>query len=73
MWAMTAPAPRHGLPVPRDGTRANWARYWRSGNQPIEAMHAHFSGHVYHRHSHDTYSLGGLSDSLTKIHTACGM
>jgi len=21
-------------------------------------MHAHFRGHVYHRHSHDTYSLG---------------
>jgi AraC-like DNA-binding protein len=21
-------------------------------------MHAHFSGHVYHRHSHETYSLG---------------
>jgi methylphosphotriester-DNA--protein-cysteine methyltransferase len=21
-------------------------------------MHAHFRGHVYHRHSHETYSLG---------------
>jgi AraC-like DNA-binding protein len=25
---------------------------------PIEAMHAHFERHVYHRHSHETYSLG---------------
>ena len=36
----------------------DWARYWRAGNQPIEAMHAHFSSHVYHRHSHDSYSFG---------------
>ena len=36
----------------------DWARYWRSGSQPLEAMHAHFSAHVYHRHSHETYSFG---------------
>jgi AraC-like DNA-binding protein len=36
----------------------DWARYWRAGSQPIEAMHAHFSAHVYHRHSHDSYSFG---------------
>jgi AraC-like DNA-binding protein len=39
--------------VPRD-----WARYWRSADEPLEAMHAHFERHVYHRHSHDGYSLG---------------
>ncbi len=41
--------------------RANvgdWAAYWRSPDGLIEAMHAHFSGHVYHRHSHETYSFG---------------
>ena len=36
----------------------DWTRYWRAANQPIEAMHAHFSSHVYHRHSHDSYSFG---------------
>jgi len=50
--------PRRGLPARRGRARQDWSRYWRSGNQPIEAMHAHFSGHVYHRHSHDGYSFG---------------
>jgi AraC-like DNA-binding protein len=25
---------------------------------PVEAMHAHFTSHVYHRHSHESYSFG---------------
>jgi AraC-like DNA-binding protein len=36
----------------------DWARYWRSAEQPLEAMRAHFESHTYHRHSHDTYSFG---------------
>jgi AraC-like DNA-binding protein len=28
----------------------------------IEAMHAHFRSHVYHRHSHETYSFGVTDD-----------
>ncbi|MGW4475749.1 AraC family transcriptional regulator [Nonomuraea sp. NPDC004354] len=36
----------------------DWSRYWRSPDRPLEAMHAHFEQHVYHRHSHDTYSFG---------------
>ena len=36
----------------------DWARYWRSPDGQLEAMHAHFRGHVYHRHSHETYSFG---------------
>jgi AraC-like DNA-binding protein len=36
----------------------DWARYWRSPDLPVEAMHAHFARHVYHRHSHETYSFG---------------
>ncbi|MFC6081589.1 AraC family transcriptional regulator [Sphaerisporangium aureirubrum] len=36
----------------------DWARYWRAGDRPVEAMHAHFERHVYHRHSHETYSFG---------------
>lgn len=43
--------------MPRD-----WARYWRSADHPVEAMHAHFERHVYHRHSHETYSLGVTDD-----------
>lgn len=36
----------------------DWARYWRCADLPVEAMHAHFVRHTYHRHSHDTYSFG---------------
>jgi len=39
------------------GTR-DWARYWRVDGVPVEAMHAHFTSHVYHRHSHESYSFG---------------
>ncbi len=38
--------------------RGDWATYWRSPDGQLEAMHAHFRGHVYHRHSHETYSFG---------------
>src|ERR1700722_8035714 len=45
-----------------DGVRVagegEWSRYWRSEDEPLEAMHAYFREHVYHRHSHDTYSFG---------------
>lgn len=36
----------------------DWARYWRADSAPVEAMHAHFTRHVYHRHSHESYSFG---------------
>jgi AraC-like DNA-binding protein len=36
----------------------DWARYWRADGLPVEAMHAHFTAHVYHRHSHESYSFG---------------
>jgi AraC-like DNA-binding protein len=36
----------------------DWSRYWYSGDRPLEAMHAHFERHVYHRHSHESYSFG---------------
>jgi len=36
----------------------DWARYWRADSVPVEAMHAHFTAHVYHRHSHESYSFG---------------
>jgi len=40
----------------------DWSTYWRSAEEPIEAMHAHFERHVYHRHSHETYSFGVTED-----------
>ena len=40
----------------------DWYRYWRSDGEPLEAMYAHFEQHVYHRHSHETYSLGVTDD-----------
>ena len=36
----------------------DWAQYWRADGVPVEAMHAHFTSHVYHRHSHESYSFG---------------
>lgn len=36
----------------------DWAHYWRAPGRELEAMHAHFEQHVYHRHSHETYSFG---------------
>jgi AraC-like DNA-binding protein len=43
---------------PRDPSSPDWARYWRADGVPVEAMHAHFTSHVYHRHSHESYSFG---------------
>ncbi|TVL90011.1 AraC family ligand binding domain-containing protein [Streptomyces sp. SAJ15] len=37
--------------------RDGWARYWRDPERPVEAMHAHFFSHRFHRHSHDAYSF----------------
>jgi AraC-like DNA-binding protein len=36
----------------------DWASYWRADGVPVEAMHAHFTSHVYHRHSHESFSFG---------------
>jgi AraC-like DNA-binding protein len=41
---------------------SDWARYWRADGVPVEAMHAHFTSHVYHRHSHESYSFGVTED-----------
>jgi AraC-like DNA-binding protein len=41
-----------------DFSSGDWARYWRADGAPVEAMHAHFTSHVYHRHSHESYSFG---------------
>ena len=41
-----------------DPQARDWARYWRADGMPVEAMHAHFTAHVYHRHSHESYSFG---------------
>jgi AraC-like DNA-binding protein len=40
----------------------DWYRYWRSADMPLEAMYAHFARHVYHRHSHESYSFGVTED-----------
>ena len=49
----------------------DWSRYWRSADEPLEAMHAHFERHVYHRHSHETYSLG-VTDTGAQSFTCRG-
>jgi AraC-like DNA-binding protein len=48
----------NGSVAANERAEGDWARYWRAADEPLEAMHAHFERHVYHRHSHDTYSLG---------------
>jgi AraC-like DNA-binding protein len=51
-----------------DRGSSDWARYWRANGAvrgstgSIEAMYAHFRSHVYHRHSHETYSFGVTDD-----------
>lgn len=40
------------------GVSGEWLRYWRCADRPVEAPHARFNRHVYHRHSHETYSFG---------------
>ncbi|MCY9783203.1 AraC family ligand binding domain-containing protein [Nocardiopsis sp. EMB25] len=50
----------------------DWTRYWRSPNRPLEAMHAHFTSHAYHRHSHDTYSFGVTESGLQAFHCRGG-
>jgi AraC-like DNA-binding protein len=42
----------------QNGPVSEWVRYFRDGERPVEAMHAHFQDHAYHRHAHDTYSFG---------------
>ena len=49
---------RHTLVSVSRKVLGDWASYWRSPDGQVEAMHAHFRGHVYHRHSHETYSFG---------------
>ena len=44
--------------MPANESAEDWARYWRADRVPVEAMHAHFTSHVYHRHSHESYSFG---------------
>jgi AraC-like DNA-binding protein len=41
-----------------NGGVGDWASYWRSADQPVEVMHAHFEEHTYAPHSHDAYSFG---------------
>ena len=41
-----------------NGPVGDWASYWRSADQPVEVMHAHFEAHAYAPHSHDAYSFG---------------
>ncbi|GHF78493.1 AraC-like DNA-binding protein [Amycolatopsis bartoniae] len=49
----------------------DWASYWRAPDRPLEAMHAHFERHVYHRHSHETYSFG-VTETGTQAFTCRG-
>jgi AraC-like DNA-binding protein len=41
---------------------AEWTRYRRMADLGVEVLGAHFVAHVYHRHSHDSYSFGFTED-----------
>lgn len=49
----------------------DWSTYWRSADDALEAMHAHFERHVYHRHSHESYSFG-VTDAGAQAFTCRG-
>lgn len=53
------------------GEGGEWVRYVREPHRPVEAMHAHFERHSYHRHSHDTYSFG-VTDAGAQAFTCRG-
>jgi AraC-like DNA-binding protein len=61
---------RHEVLVLNDGAArrparaAEWARYRRAVDLPVEVMRAHFVEHVYDRHSHDTYSFGVTEEGV---------
>lgn len=44
-----------------------WVQYRLAGDRPIEAMYARFEQHVYHRHSHGTYSFGVTEDGAQEF------
>ncbi|WP_369202301.1 AraC family ligand binding domain-containing protein [Streptomyces sp. PU-14G] len=50
----------------------DWVRYWRAPDQPVEAMRAHFTGHVFHRHSHDAYSFAVTETGAQRFHCRGG-
>lgn len=50
------------------GAAGDWVRYWRDPGQPLEAMRAHFTGHVFHRHSHDAYSFAVTETGAQRFH-----
>ncbi|MEU4097772.1 AraC family transcriptional regulator [Streptomyces sp. NPDC026673] len=50
----------------------DWARYWRDPARPVEAMHAHFVRHVFHRHSHDAYSFAVTESGAQRFHARGG-
>src|ERR1017187_4188681 len=56
--AVRAARDNRAMPVSPGPSASDWARYWRADGVPVEAMHAHFTSHVYHRHSHESYSFG---------------
>lgn len=54
---LNAGAPGNNKGVAQPGG-SEWVQYWRSSDGQVEAMHARFQTHAYHRHSHETYSFG---------------
>src|SRR5947207_2272996 len=38
--------------------RSDWARYAVCAERGVELLHAHYTTHVYDRHSHDAYVFG---------------
>jgi AraC-like DNA-binding protein len=41
-----------------------WTRYRRVADLGVEVLGAHFVAHVYHRHTHDSYSFGFTEDGV---------
>ncbi|MEU7188244.1 AraC family transcriptional regulator [Streptomyces sp. NPDC045369] len=54
-------------------TADGWVRYWRDGDRPVEAMHAHFFDHVYPPHSHHSYSFGITDAGAQSFHCRGGI
>ncbi|HCE39014.1 MAG: AraC family transcriptional regulator [Alcanivorax sp.] len=54
--------------MPHADRTDNWVRFARDRDTGIETIHAHFEGHAYDPHWHDTYAVGVTEQGVQRFH-----
>ncbi|MBF5055861.1 AraC family transcriptional regulator [Alcanivorax sp. 521-1] len=54
--------------MPHADRADNWVRFARDRDTGIETIHAHFEGHAYDPHWHDTYAVGVTEQGVQRFH-----